>query len=392
MILIVKKLGRISSVVGLWVACGFVADSVAQEPGGSSGLAGSLRPFVERHELAGAVMLVASGEKLLDLETVGYADVAAGKRMRADDLFWIASMSKAITAAGLMMLVDEGKVHLDDPVARYLPEFHGQWLAVERNARQLVLHHPAHPITVREILSHTSGLPFTSAMETPTLDMLPLWIATRSYAMTPLVFEPGTRYAYSNAGINTAGRIIEVASGQRYAEFMQRRLFDPLGMVNTTFWPTPSQLDRLAKSYKPGAKDVGLEEIRITQLKYPLSDHSRQPMPAGGLFSTARDVGRFCQMLLQGGTYRGKRYLSEKAVNEMTHRQTAKNIPESYGFGLAVDREGFSHGGAYSTQMWVDKRRGLVLVLMVQHAGFPNGAGGRINDAFQQAAFRKYAK
>jgi CubicO group peptidase (beta-lactamase class C family) len=122
------------------------------------------------------------------------------------------------------------------------------WLAVERDADHVLLKRPKQRVTVRHLLSHTSGLPFHSALEQPTLDGLVLRDAVRSYAMTPLVFEPGTTYQYSNAGINTAGRIIEVVSGLPYERFLDERLFAPLGMTDTTFWPTEKQLARLAKA------------------------------------------------------------------------------------------------------------------------------------------------
>src|SRR5262249_28755422 len=157
----------------------------------------------------------------------------------------------------------------------------------------VLLKHPKTPVTVRHVLSHTSGMPFKSLMEQPTIDVLPLRDAVRSYALTPLQSEPGTKYQYSNAGINTAGRIIEVVSGQAYEEFLDKRLFGPLGMKDTTFWPDEKQLERLAKSYKPNADKTGLEETTITSLKYPLNDRKRYPVPGGGLFSTAGDVGRF---------------------------------------------------------------------------------------------------
>ena len=317
-----------------------------------------MQPFVDRHALAGAVVLVADKNKVLSLEAVGSADVAAGKPMGQDALFWIASQSKPMTATAFMMLVDEGKIRLDDPVEKYLPEFKGQWLAVEQDKDHVLLKRPKHPITVREILSHTSGLPFTSAMEAPTLDLLSLRDGVRSYAMTPLQFEPGSKYAYSNAGINTAGRIIEVVSGVPYEEFMQKRLFDPLGMKDTTFWPDEGQLARLAKSYKPNAAKTDLEEITVTQLRYPLNDRTRRPMPAGGLFSTAPDLGRFCQMMLGRGVFEGKRYLSEAAVAQMTGKQTGR-LKEGYGLGWGVgDGGSFGHGGAYSTNMSIDPRAG----------------------------------
>jgi CubicO group peptidase (beta-lactamase class C family) len=285
----------------------------AQEasPDSAGKIAAALQPFVDRHALAGAVTLVADKDKVLSIETVGYADVAARSPMRPDSIFWIASQSKPITATALMMLVDQGKVRLDDLVEKHLPEFKGQWLVVEQDQNHTLLQRPKHPVTVRHILSHTSGMPFKSAMEEPTLDLLTLRDAVRSYAMTPLQFEPGSKYQYSNAGINTAGRIIEVVSGIPYAEFLQKRLFEPLGMKDTAFWPDKDQIARLAKSYKPNADKSDLEETTVTQLLYPLDGWKRQPMPAGGLFSTARDIARFCQMVLGRGAIGRRRYLSE---------------------------------------------------------------------------------
>jgi CubicO group peptidase (beta-lactamase class C family) len=349
-----------------------------------------LQSAVDSHTLAGAVLLVADKDRTLSLETVGYADVAAHKSMQADNLFWIASQSKPITATALMMLVDEGKVKLDDPVDKYLPEFKGVWLATERDADHVLLKKPSHPITVRNVLSHTSGLPFKSALEEPTLDLFPLAARVGSYAMTPLDFDPDSGYRYSNAGINTAGRIIEVVSGMAYEDFLDKRLFEPLGMKDTTFWPNEEQIGRLAKSYKPTAAKDGLEETQIGQLKYPLDDRQRQPMPAGGLFSTARDVARFCQMILGGGVFEGKRYLSAEAVREMTKRQTPETVKESYGLGWATGGGVFGHGGAFTTNMSIDSGRGLITVYMVQHAGPPEV--GQLYGVFVKAAQEAFAK
>jgi CubicO group peptidase (beta-lactamase class C family) len=358
-------------------------------PPSSMSITAALQPFVDSHSLAGAVTLVADKDKVLSLDTVGFADVAAKKPLKTDALFWIASQSKPITAAALMMLVDEGKVRLDDPVEKYLPEFKDQWLTAEKDKDHLLLKKPKHPITIRNILSHTSGLPFASAMEKPTLDLLPLRDAVRSYAMTPLQFEPDSKYQYSNAGINTAGRIIEVVSGMAYEDFLAKRLFGPLGMKDTTFWPNEEQLQRLAKSYKPNANKTDLEETPIAQLKYPLNDRKRQPMPAGGLFSTASDVARFCQMVLNGGVFNGKRYLSEAAVKEMTSKQTGDAIKEGYGLGWSTGGGNFGHGGAHATNMNIDTKRGLITIFMVQHAGFP-GDGNKSQAAFRKAAEEQF--
>ncbi|HUD46706.1 MAG TPA: serine hydrolase domain-containing protein [Candidatus Baltobacteraceae bacterium] len=363
--------------------------SRAGEP---SSIAAALQPFVDSHSLAGAVTVVASSNAILAVDCVGYSDVGAGKAMQPDSMFWIASQSKSMTAAAFMMLVDEGKVSVDDPVEKYLPEFKGQMLIAEQTDEQTVLKKPSHAILVREVLSHTSGLPFRSRVEEPTLDGLPLREAVMSYALSPLQFEPGTKYQYANAGLNTAARIIEVVAGMPYEDFMRQRLFEPLGMKDTTFWPTEEQIGRIAKSYKPNAAGNDLEEIKISQLHYPLSDRTvRFPMPAGGLFSTAQDVARFCQMILNGGELDGKRYLSENAVKMMTSEQTGDAVKKNYGFGWAVGPEGASHGGAESTNMEINRRYGLIFVFMVQHAGFPND-GGKSRDAFTRAAIAEFAK
>jgi len=361
----------------------------AAEP--SKTLGAAVQPSVDNHTLAGAVMLVASADGVLDLEAVGYLDIARNRPMRTDALFWIASQSKPITATALMMLVDAGKVNVDDPVEKYLPEFKDQWAKAEADADHVLLKKPAHPITVKNVLSHTSGLPFHSPLEQPTLDLFPLELRVRSYAMLPLEFEPDSKYSYSNEGINTAGRIIEVVSGMPYEQFLDERLFKPLGMKDTTFWPSSKQVQRLATSYKPDAAKTGLEETTVTQLRYPLTDRSRQPMPAGGLFSTASDMARFCRMILNGGTLEGKRYLSEAAVKQMTSKQTADAVPEKYGFGWSVGESDFGHGGAYSTDMRIDPQHGRIYIWMVQHAGYP-GDGAKSKDAFMQAAKTAFAK
>ena len=216
-----------------------------------------LQPFVEKGELAGAVALVTDKDKVLSVDAVGFADIAKGVKMKPDAMFWIASQSKPMTATAVMMVLDEGKIALNDPVEKYLPEFHGQMVVAERDNDHVLLRKPLHPITIREVLSHTSGLPFKSAVEEPTLDGLPLAAAVRSYAAAPLQTEPGTHYQYSNAGINTAARIIEVVEGMKYEDFMQQRLFDPLGMKHTTFWPSASAARRERGQPRKGSTQNG---------------------------------------------------------------------------------------------------------------------------------------
>jgi CubicO group peptidase (beta-lactamase class C family) len=301
-------------------------------------------------------------------------------------------MSKAMTTAAVMMLVDEGKIGLDDPVEKYLPEFKGQMVIAEKDANHVLLKKPVHPITVRNVMSHTSGLDAHSLIEDPTLDMQPLRERVRSYAMTSLLFQPDSSYKYSNEGINTSGRILEVVSGMSYEDFLDKRLFGPLGMKDTTFWPSSEQLKRLVKSYKPNADKTDLEETVVTQLRYPLDDHqNRYPMPAGGLFSTAADVAKFCQMILNNGELNGKRLLTPEAVKQITSRQTAPEIKTSYGFGWQVTPDGPSHSGAYATNMSIYPERGIITVWLVQHSGFP-GEGNKAYQAFKQAALAAFGK
>jgi CubicO group peptidase (beta-lactamase class C family) len=358
------------------------------------GVAHSLQPLVDNHTLVGAVTLVASKDKVLSLEAVGCADVAAQKPMRSDCLFWIASMTKPITATALMMLVDEGKVSLDDPVEKYLPEFRGQMFIAQRDKDHLLLKKPKHPISIRNVLTHTSGLLYKSPIQQPTLDLFPLRTRVRSYAMLPLEFEPGSKFLYSSAGINTAARIVEVVSGMPYEKFLDQRLLEPLGMKDTTFWPNAAQLQRLAKSYTPNADKTGWEETPIIQLQYPLDDHQRQPVPGSGLFSTAMDLSRFCRMILGGGQFEGKRYLSERALRQMTSTQTIAPLPP-YGLGWEISRKpgsSFGHGGSYHTFMRIDPEHQLIMVLLTQHAFWRSEEQGRkIFPSFQQAAVKAYA-
>ena len=350
-------------------------------------IADALQPFVDSHSLAGAVTLVATRDQILDVTTVGFADVAARKPMRPDGVFWIASATKPITGTALMMLVDEGRVSVNDPVTKYLPAFANPMVIAEQSKQQIRLRRVTEPICIRHLLTHTSGLPFSSALETPTMDGHPLRTTVQSYAMLPLQSKPGTQYLYSNAGINIAARILEIVSGQSYESFIAARLFEPLGMTETTFWPNPAQIRRLANAYRPDAAKTGLEKTTIGQLRYPLNDRSRYPMPAGGLFSTAHDLARFGQMILNHGTFAGRRYLSKAAIAQMTRKQTGPKISNSYGFGWGTGKGWCGHGGALSNNFVVDWQHGLVLVFMVQHAGWP-GNGGQSFETFKKAALQ----
>ena len=401
------RLLGLSPVAALVAVLTLSAIASADAPASATNISEKLQPFVESHSLAGAVVLVASKEKVLTIQTVGYSDFASRTPIAPDALFWIASMSKPMTATALMMLVDEGKVNVDDPVEKYLPEFAGQMVAAEQDADHVLLKKPVHPILVRNVLSHTSGLPFLSRV-IHHIDQFPLGEAVVTYAMSPLTFQPDSQYKYANAGIDTAGRIVESVSGMPYEQFMRQRLFEPLGMKDTTFFPTEEQLSRLAKAYKANADKSGLTEVPITQLSYPLTRSDRYPSPAGGLFSTASDVGAFCRMILSGGELNGKRYISQASLRQMTSTQTGDLLNKGkgengYGFGWQTDRKAHNdtdpapiapcgHGGAYGTNMSVDPEHGLVFIYMVQVAGQLGPDSGKIQPTFKKAALEAFAK
>ncbi|MCL1920094.1 MAG: beta-lactamase family protein [Kiritimatiellaeota bacterium] len=328
-----------------------------------------LKSLTDREVLAGAVTLVADKEKVLEVAASGWADIAAQRPMAPDAVFWIASQTKGITGAALMMLVDEGKVSLDDPITKYIPKLKDLWVTEKMEGDRLTVVKTKTPVTVRQVMSHTGGFQFLSPLEQK-IDDMPLREKMSVYALTPLAAEPGTKYQYSNIGINIAGYIIEVASGMPYEAFMRTRLFEPLGMADTTFWLTAEQEARLAKNYRPSADRSRLEQCPVGFVSYPFTDREkRYAEPGGGLFSTAHDVARFCRMLLNGGTHEGKRLLSEDAVRALGTKQTG-DLPNAYGLGFEVYGGGFKHGGAQGTHMMIDTRNGLVLVYLIQHAGY----------------------
>lgn len=372
-------------------------------------VAPALQQFVDDHTIAGAVTLVVGKEGVKSLESVGLRDLSAKDPMPKDAMFWIASMTKPMTSMALMMLVEEGKLSIEDPVEKHLPEFKGQMLVADKTADHTVLKKPSRPITIKDLLTHTSGLIGKSPLEASALDKLTLREAVLTYALSPLTFEPGSKWSYCNPGINTLGRLVEVASGKPFEVFMRERLFTPLGMKDSTFWPNNEQLSRLATSYKPKADNTGLEATTVTYLSPVLGDHKRMPMPAGGLFSCARDLARIYQMVLNEGTLEGHRYLKAETLKLMTTNQLgdlpkvsfAEGMNMGLGFHIVKTPQGvteslspgsFGHGGAYGTQAWIDPSRGLAIVLLIQRAGLPNSDQSEMRRVLQKTAIERFAK
>ena len=399
-----KSLIRLTAAWLLAVALPLFAAAPSLDPAKLAEIPKSLAPFIETNLISGAVTLVATRDKVVALDALGHSDLGAKRKMKTDDLFWIASMTKPMTAVAVLMLQDEGKLSVEDPVEKYLPEFKGQWLTSERSATGVGLVKPARPVLIRDLLTHTSGLGDLPAPR----GGCSLAELVMAYSQQPLKFAPGSKWEYCNSGINTLGRIVEVVSGKPFAKFMQQRVFDPLDMDDTTFWPSRWQLKRVAKPYQASPSGA-LVEGSIYFLKGPLPDRTRTPFPAGGLFSTASDVAHLYQMMLNGGVWRGKRLLSLAAVTELTRTQTGDLKTGfvdgmSFGYGFAVVKEPaanttrmlssgtFGHGGAYGTQSWADPKRDLIFILMYQWSKVPNGDASPIREVFQDAAVKALAE
>jgi CubicO group peptidase (beta-lactamase class C family) len=360
-----------------------------------------MEQFVSEGQIAGAVTLVATKDRVVHLAAVGKADLASGRAMEPDAIFRVASMTKPITSTALMQLVEQGKLAIDDPVMKHIPAFAGQKVkqggtltpALSQRERE-----EARPVTIRDVVTHTAGLatsPGGAAPQGATIEEI-----SNAIGKLPLEFAPGSKWQYSS-GITIAGRLIEIASGESYADYLRRHIFEPLKMKDSTFQLSAEQAKRVATTYQPGKEKGLLEAVTISD-----PTGARTPNPSGGLYSTAADMARFYQCILNGGGFDGVRLLSEKSVAEMTRIHTpgiVTGFTPGNGWGLgwcvvekpqAVTRllspGTYGHGGAWGTQGWVDPRRGLIFVLMIQRQNFGNSDASNVRDAFTEAALTAY--
>ena len=382
-----------------WLLAGLLCSGITRAADKFATIPESLQSLVDSNQISGAVALVATKDLVLHLSAVGESDLASGRKMRTDDVFWIASMSKPVTAVAVALLADEGKLAFDDPVGKYLPEFGDMWVAGKETPEGLVLVKAARPITLRDLLTHTSGLGEYRVTD-------PHWTLAamiQSLAREPLRFQPGTRWSYSTAGMDTLGRVVEVAGGMPYAEFLQKRLFDPLGMKDTTFWISPSQKERYAQTYIRNAQAGKLQPTPIDYMYGgAVTDRERPPLGGAGLFSTAEDVTKFYQMMLNHGAWNGRQILKPETVKEMTRKQTGDlraraGMPWGLGFCVVEDPTqmesnktlspgSFGHGGAFGTQSWADPTRGVIYVLMLERDKLqPTPDDSAMRRAYQQA-------
>ena len=325
----------------------------------------------------------------------GVMDLESKKPVTADTMYRVASMTKPVTSAALMMMVEEGKVHLNDPISRYIPEFKSLKVAVQSGpaapaaggrggAPQFYTMPPAREITVKDLLTHVSGLA-SGTMSNSTVQAIARKEGEKladyipRLGTTALEFQPGTRWAYSaQAGHDTLGRIVEIASGMPLDKFFQTRIFDPLGMKDIAFWPSDANWPRVASVY-------ALNQGKLTKNANPNGMSSPiYFMGSGGLISTPLDYIPFGAMLANGGSLNGKQVMGKKTVEMMSAMHVPDTLPgraagEGYGLGVRVVTDHAKNGtmlsngtfgwsGVYGTHFFVDPVEGVVGVLMVQTA------------------------
>ena len=355
-----------------------------------------LQRFVDEGRLAGVTTLLARRGKVVHVTTFGKKDVRSPNPITRDSIFRIYSMTKPVTATAMMMLFEEGKWQLDDPVSRYIPEFAKLQVYIGDNPDgTMKLEDARRAMTMRELMTHTSGLGYVlnpaNAVDRLIIKEqilrsdVPLQVMIDKLAKTPLMAQPGTRWYYSIA-IDVQGYLVQKLSGQSFDDFLQARLFGPLGMKDTAFYVPKQKLDRLARVHTDGQDG---------QLAPPANDapdvtiRPSGPSGGGGLYSTADDYLRFAQMLLNGGEFAGIRYLSPRTVQMMRTNHLAaeplKTVRAGTGWGLgfrtvmdaAAAGEPVADGtfdwyGLAGTWFWIDPASDLVFVGMIQHRGRAN--------------------
>ncbi len=363
-----------------------------------------MRHFVDDKTVAGVVTLVSEGNDIVEFDAAGMADIEAARPMRKDTIFQIMSMTKPVTAIGIMMLAEEGKLALRDPVEKYLPEYKNLRVVTNQGPDAARLSQPDHAITIRDLLTHTAG--FTDAAPPDIKDYrqllnVPLDEVVRQLATEPLLFQPGTAWSYSSAGIEVLGRIIEVCSGQKYQDFIAERILRPLKMGDSFFFPPADKTARIAMVYV--GKDGGLARAPESILGGDPSKYRQGavfPAPGWGLYSTAEDLLHLYRMMLNGGVYEGHRYLSQFSVHLMTEPHTAEIRPvgwmrgSDYGLAFEVVTEplgelaghtagSYGHGGAFGTQGWIDPTNQLISIMLIQRA---DGSTDTLSSVFMTMA------
>ena len=350
-----------------------------------------MKSLINEGRLAGAVTMVARHGKVVEFDADGKRDLASNAPMQKDSIFRIYSMSKPITGVAMMMLFEEGKWQLNDPVAKYIPEFAGLKVYSTDASGNMTLKDQTHPVTMRELLSHSGGFTYGFFSNTPVdklqreADLLNVNNSLDEFikrvAKLPLNSQPGSEWHYS-ISVDIQGYIVQKLSGMPFEEFLEKRIFKPLAMTDTAFYVPKEKLNRFAQMYDYD-KDGKLHPVGTTEgLNHDFAAKPALSSGGGGLVSTATDYMRFCQMLLNGGQLDGVRLLSPRTVELMRTNVLAPSLPifaPGAGFGLdfAVYTDPIAAGGYYGkgtywwggaagTWFWIDPVSDLIVVGMIQ--------------------------
>ena len=356
---------NISTASGLIKAKDLQSHGITEEQLGS--LAEFMSQAVKGKQVAGVSFVVVHKGEVVFREGFGYADIESRRPFTADELLPIASVSKPFMASVVMALVDQGKLKLDDPVEKYLPEFKGKRVQGRKQ--------PAKPMTIRQLISHTAGFWGNKGITPEKMDLIrnferPLNETIDLVAKYDLAYEPGTKWVYSGVGYCVLGRVLEVALGKSLEVISQETLFRPLGLSNTTFLPSremrttvPTAYNREGGQLKAKASLAEIDELRFI-------------LPGGSLFTNLDELAAFGQMHMNDGFYNGKRILSEKSVTEMRKLQSPERPSKTYGLGWFrddVSESGLAgqtfHGGALGAHLRIDRRRKLVWAFLVHQNG-----------------------
>lgn len=351
------------------------------------------------HKIAGAAVVVVRNGNIVYQTASGYRDIEKGELMRKDDIFRIASQTKAITTTAVMMLYEEGKIALDDAVSRFIPEFARPKVmkAFDKTDTSYIAEPASREITIRDLLTHTSGISYAviGAADHNAIyakngipigfepKLIKLSDKMKALGHLPLVHNPGERYTYG-LSIDVLGYVVEVVSGLSLDQFFRQRIFQPLGMKDTYFYLPREKQERLVTNYTMGTGGVTIRRAEDSLLdhSYPLVENGTYYSGGAGLSSTIYDYAIFMQMLLNGGEFNGKRILSPHTIRLLTGDQKPDQIPwtavNSFGFGFEVVTEkgsyqlpwhkgSFATGGFWGTHAWADPSSQLVTVVMGQH-------------------------
>ena len=363
-------------------------------PSADARMAVALAKWIDSGELPGAISILCNGDRT-EVTCVGFADVAAKRPITLDNAFMQCSQTKGFCGVTAAILVEEGKLSLDDPVSKYLPEFKTLWVRESETNDMRILRKAKNELTVRMCLNHTGGFPFEIPAKQPAVPgggwsgAMPIRSVAATAAAQPILFEPGTKVMYSNTGIDIAAAVVQTIAGMPWDRFLQERVLDPLGMTETRFKPTDEQIAGHVEMYVAHKNAPATYILQNGWEQRPYNGDHVFPSAGAGLWTTARDQVKFYRMLMNGGVGdNGVRILKEETVRSILATSTRPQGMGGYSLGLNASLDGhgwFGHGGAWGTNCQVNMDKKQLKLWVVQLNGDPrpwNKAKATAEDSF----------